>query len=149
MKIAIASDHRGIEIKSKILTLATGLRHEVTDFGPQEKDSVDYPDFAEKVSAGVSQGDFERGILICGTGLGMCITANKFKGVRATSCHDELTARMSRLHNNANVLCLSADLLSESVTIRIVETWLETEFEGGRHQRRLDKISAIENEIDC
>ncbi len=147
MKIAIASDHRGVEIKSKIASLITSLDHEAIDLGPNGTDSVDYPDFAAKVASGVSAQEYDRGILICGTGLGMCITANKFHGVRATSCHDELTARMSRLHNDANILCLSADLLSESVTIRIVKTWMETEFEGGRHERRVEKISAIEESI--
>src|SRR5690606_38873857 len=114
------------------------------DFGPDGPDNVDYPDYAAKVARAVSEGEIERGILICGTGVGMCIVANKFAGVRAAPCHDDLTAEMSRLHNDANVLCLSADLLGERLVNRMVEIWLGTEFEGGRHARRLAKIAEFE-----
>ena len=148
MKIAIASDHRGYEVKGKILFLLEELGHETTDYGPDNAESVDYPDFAAKVAHAVSAGDIERGILICGTGIGMCITANKFAGVRAAACHDDLTARMSRLHNDANVLCLSGDLLGDRLVNRMVEIWLTTEFEGGRHTRRIDKITGFESEND-
>ncbi len=144
MKIAVASDHRGFGIKAKILALLIELGHEARDFGTHSGDSVDYPDFAEKVAAGVSSGELERGILICGTGMGMCIAANKFRGVRACSCHDDLTVEMSRRHNNSNVLCLSADLLGDRLVNRMVELWLRTEFDAGRHQRRLEKIQEIE-----
>lgn len=148
MKIAVASDHRGFAIKGKILSLLSDLGHEGLDFGPENADSVDYPDFAAKVAAAVSDRSVDRGILICGTGTGMCIVANKFAGVRAASCHDELTAQMSRLHNDANVLCLSGDLLGERLVHRIVEMWLSTEFEGGRHARRVEKIDQIETPHD-
>lgn len=146
MKIAIASDHRGYEVKGKVVSLLADLGHETTDYGPESGESVDYPDFAAKVATAVSNDHAERGILICGTGIGMCIAANKFNGVRAAPCHDDLTAQMSRLHNNANVLCLSADLLGEQLVNRMVDIWLKTEFEGGRHARRLDKITEFEND---
>ena len=149
MKIAVASDHRGVDVKGKILELLTELGHEGHDFGPEGVESVDYPDYASKVAKAVSTTDMDRGILICGTGMGMCIVANKFSGVRAAPCHDDLTAEMSRLHNDANVLCLSADLLGDRLVNRMVEIWLATEFEGGRHARRLDKIREYEQKTDC
>ena len=144
MKIAIASDHRGYVIKGKLLSLLSDLGHEALDFGPETADSVDYPDYGAKVAQAVSGGEIDRGILICGTGLGMCIVANKFPGVRAVSCHDDLTAEASRMHNDANVLCLSADLLGDRLVNRMVEIWLKTEFEGGRHARRVGKITDLE-----
>jgi len=146
MKIAVASDHRGVRVKEQILSQLRDLGHEAEDYGPSCSDSVDYPDFAKTVALGVSTGVLNRGILICGTGLGMTITANKFPGVRAVNCHDDFTAEMSRRHNDSNIMCLSADLLGERLLTRIVETWLTTEFEGGRHARRIDKIRAIEAE---
>jgi ribose 5-phosphate isomerase B len=145
MKIAVASDHRGYTVKGKILALLHDLGHEGVDLGPDDGESVDYPDYAAKVADAVSTQAVDRGILICGTGMGMCIMANKFAGVRAAPCHDDLTAEMSRLHNDANVLCLSADLLGDTLVNRMVEIWLKTEFEGGRHARRLDKIKAYES----
>jgi ribose 5-phosphate isomerase B len=144
MKIAVASDHRGFAIKSKILALLVELGHDGLDYGPENSESVDYPDFAAKVAEAVGSKAVDRGILICGTGTGMCIVANKFAGVRAASCHDELTAQMSRLHNDANVLCLSGDLLGDRLVSRMVDTWLNTEFEEGRHARRVEKIGRIE-----
>lgn len=149
MKIAVASDHRGVEVKHKVLSLVSELGHEALDFGPDSAESVDYPDFAAKVSLAVSRHEADRGILICGTGIGMCIAANKFAGVLAAPCHDELTAQMSRRHNNANVLCVSADLLGDQLINRMVETWLTTEFEGGRHARRLEKIHNMERSNGC
>lgn len=149
MKIAVASDHRGVRVKGQILAQLTELGHEALDFGPEETNSVDYPDYAAKVGGAIARGEIERGILICGTGMGMCITVNKFKGVRGVSCHDDVTAEMSRRHNNANVMCLSADMLGDKLLNRIVEIWMRTDFEGGRHQRRLEKISEIENENGC
>ena len=146
MKIAIASDHRGFSIKGKLLTLIPELGHEVFDMGTDSSDSVDYPDFASKVAQAVSQKTVDRGVLICGTGMGMCIVANKYAGVRAASCHDDLTAEMSRRHNDANIMCLSADLLGDRLVNRMVEIWLKTDFEGGRHSRRVDKILKIEGE---
>ena len=144
MKIAVASDHRGFVVKGKILALLTDLGHEGLDYGPEGSESVDYPDYAALVAQDVSAGRVDRGILICGTGMGMCIVANKFPGVRAANCHDDLTAEASRLHNDANVLCLSADLLGERLVNRMVEIWLNTQFEGGRHARRLSKIAEVE-----
>jgi ribose 5-phosphate isomerase B len=147
MKIAIASDHRGYVIKGKILALISELGHEAVDMGTDSSESVDYPDFGSKVARAVSDKTVERGILICGTGIGMCIIANKYAGVRACTCHDDLTAEMSRRHNDANVLCLSADLLGDRLVNRMVEIWLKTEFEGGRHARRVDKIAQFEAEL--
>lgn len=144
MKIAVASDHRGYAVKGRIIELVRSLGHEGLDFGPDSDDHVDYPDFAAKVAQAVSHGEIDRGILICGTGVGMCIVANKFADVRAAPCHDDLTAEMSRLHNDANVLCLSADLLGDRLVNRMVEIWLATAFEGGRHARRLTKIKQFE-----
>ena len=129
MKIAIGSDHRGYEVK---------------DAGSFSEDYADYPDFAFAVAELVGTGECERGILICGTGIGMCIAANKVRGVRAAPCHDSITAEMSRRHNDANVLCLSADLLGEELIEHMVRIWLETEFEGGRHARRVEKITRFE-----
>jgi ribose 5-phosphate isomerase B len=146
MKIAIGSDHRGFDAKRRLVPMLRQLGHEVTDVGPDGNSSVDYPDYAFQVAKSVSGGTADRGILICGTGIGMCIAANKVKGVRAAPCHDSITVEMSRRHNDANVLCLSADLLGDELIGRIVRLWLETEFEGGRHGRRVDKIKRIESE---
>jgi ribose 5-phosphate isomerase B len=144
MKIAIGSDHRGYETKRRLVSFLQRLGHEVQDMGTDGSDSVDYPDFAFMVAQSVSEGKVDRGILICGTSIGMCIAANKVKGVRAAPCHDSITAEMSRRHNDANVLCLSADLLGEELIERMVRIWLETEFEGGRHARRVEKITRFE-----
>jgi ribose 5-phosphate isomerase B len=145
MRIAIGSDHRGFQIKLKVVELVARLGHEVIDAGPSDGSSVDYPDIAAIVAHKVSDGEVERGILICGTGIGMCIAANKMPGVRAAPCHDDLTAEMSRRHNDLNVLCLSADMLGEKLIDRMIEIWLKTEFEGGRHARRIEKISGLES----
>ena len=147
MKIAVGSDHRGFQVKARILAQIAELGHESLDYGPPSSESVDYPDVGAKVALALSHGEIERGILICGTGIGMCIVANKFPGVRAASCHDDLTAEMSRRHNDANVLCLSADLLGERLVNRMVQLWLTTEFEGGRHARRLEKITQYEQQL--
>ncbi len=144
MKIAIGSDHRGFEVKRRIIALLRQLGHHMIDVGPEGRESVDYPDFAFIVAQTVSRGDAERGILICGTGIGMCIAANKVEGVRAAPCHDSITAEMSRRHNDANILCLSADLLGEELIDRMVHIWLTTDFEGGRHARRVEKITRFE-----
>jgi len=122
------------------------LGHEVVDVGTFSPDPVDYPDIAERVGRMIQQKEVDRAILICGTGLGMCIAANKIPGVRAAPCHDDLTAEMSRRHNDANVLCLSADMLGEQLIDRMVEIWLSTPFEGGRHARRISKIAQLEEE---
>ncbi|HEY4313863.1 MAG TPA: ribose 5-phosphate isomerase B [Pirellulales bacterium] len=146
MKIAIGSDHRGYVVKENIVQLLKRMEHEVVDCGTHDAASVDYPDIASVVARHVSNHDVERGILICGTGIGMCIAANKFPGVRAAPCHDDLSAEMSRRHNDLNLLCLSADMLGEKLIDRMVEIWLRTEFEGGRHARRVEKIAQLETE---
>jgi ribose 5-phosphate isomerase B len=146
MKVAIASDHRGFHLKEKVISLLKSKGHTVIDDGPASEVSVDYPDFAALVAKKVSNKEVDRGILICGTGIGMAIAANKFPGVRAAACADEVTAELSRRHNDLNVLCLSGDLLSSRVTERLVEIWMDTEFEGGRHARRIDKIGELERE---
>ena len=147
MKIAIGSDHRGVEAKRRLVSSLRESGHEVADVGPEASDSVDYPDYAYDVSSRVSKNEAERGVLICGTGIGMCIAANKVRGVRAASCHDTIAAEMCRRHNDANVLCLSADLLGEELIVRMVRIFLETPFEAGRHARRVDKICKIESEM--
>ena len=149
MKIAVASDHRGVRVKGQILAQLDELGHASIDYGPEDAKSVDYPDYAVCVAEAVATGQVDRGILICGTGMGMCIAANKFRGVRAVTCHDDVTAEYSRRHNNANVMCLSADMLGDRLLGRIVEIWLRTEFEGGRHQRRLEKIAKLEDAQSC
>jgi ribose 5-phosphate isomerase B len=146
MKVAVASDHRGYHLKEKVISLLKAKGHTVIDDGPASEASVDYPDFAALVARKVSRGEVERGILICGTGLGMAISANKFPGVRAAACVDEVTAELSRRHNDLNVLCLSGDLLSSRSTERLVEIWMDTQFEGGRHERRVEKIRGLERE---
>jgi len=148
MRIAVGTDHRGYSIRSKVIELVERLGHEVEDLGTFSSDAVDYPDIASLVSQKVSRGEVDRGILVCGTGLGMCIAANKFHGVRAAPCHDDLTAEMSRRHNDTNILCLSADLLGERLIDRMVELWLSTPFEGGRHARRVEKIRELERQIE-
>jgi ribose 5-phosphate isomerase B len=144
MRIIVGSDHRGHQVKQKIIDLVRRLGHEVFDEGTDGGTSVDYPDVAARVGSMVSKGEVDRGILICGTGIGMSIAANKFPGVRAAPCHDDLTAEMSRRHNDLNVLCLSADMLGEKLIDRMVEIWLSTPFEGGRHARRVEKIIDLE-----
>jgi ribose 5-phosphate isomerase B len=146
MRVAIGSDHRGVEVKRKIADQLRRLGHEVYDCGVETCDAVDYPDIAADGAGRVSRGEADRAILICGTGIGMQIVANKLRGVRAANVHDDLTAEMSRRHNDTNVLCLSADMLGERLIDRIVEIWLRTEFEGGRHARRIEKILALEQQ---
>jgi ribose 5-phosphate isomerase B len=146
MRIAIGSDHRGYDVKRRIVSLLQRLGHDVLDVGPVSGENVDYPDFAFQVAQAVHEGRVDRGILTCGTGIGMCIAANKVDGVRAAPCHDSITAEMSRRHNDANVLCLSADLLGGELLDRMVKIWLETDFEGGRHARRVDKIDRFEKD---
>jgi ribose 5-phosphate isomerase B len=144
MRVAVGCDHRGYQMKNKVVQLLKQLNHEVIDHGTHSAEAVDYPDIAAQVARAVSAHAVDRGILICGSGLGMCIAANKFPEVRAATCHDDLTAEMSRRHNDVNVLCLSADLLGERLVDRMVEIWLKTEFEGGRHARRVEKIRQLE-----
>jgi ribose 5-phosphate isomerase B len=148
MRIVVGSDHRGYQVKSKVIDLVRRLGHEVFDEGTNGGGSIDYPDVASNAASKVSKGEVDRAILICGTGIGMCIAANKFPGVRAAPCHDDLTAEMSRRHNDLNVLCLSADMLGEKLIDRMVEIWLTTEFEGGRHARRVEKIGHLEQKAE-
>ncbi len=148
MKIVVGSDHRGFEAKHLIKAMITQLGHECIDFGTTNNDPVDYPDPAYQVAMAVSKKQADRAILACATGLGMSIAANKIKGIRAALCHDELTAQISRDHNDANVLCMAGDQIGEVLLRKIVEVWLKTEFAGGRHQRRVRKIAAIEEGKD-
>jgi ribose 5-phosphate isomerase B len=147
MKIAVGSDHRGFQLKSRLEKLLAAKGHVVLDVGTRDGDRVDYTDYAEAVSRMVSRGEVERGILICGTGIGMAITANKFPGVRAATVHDDLTAEMCRRHNDVNVLCLSGDMLGERPIDTMIDVWLTTDFEGGRHARRVEKIRQIETQL--
>ncbi len=148
MRIAVGTDHRGFAVRAQVLETLRRLGHEVDDVGTFSADAVDYPDIAAKVAEKVSRGEVERGILVCGTGLGMCIAANKFPGVRAAPCHDDMTAEMSRRHNDANILCLSADLLGERLVDRMIELWLAAPFDGGRHARRVEKIAELERQVE-
>ncbi len=143
IRVAIASDHAGYELKE---FLKERLKAQIIfeDFGTFSKESVDYPDFGSKVAEAVSNGTYQRGILICKSGIGMSVVANKFKNVIATLCHDEATAIASRAHNNSNLLCLPGTINVE-LAVRIVKIWLETPFEGGRHERRFLKVKEIEN----
>jgi len=144
MRIAVGTDHRGYGIRKRLIESLQRLGHEVVDLGSDSPEPVDYPDIAARVAGMVSRGQADRGILVCGTGLGMCIAANKFPGVRAAPCYDELSAEISRRHNDLNVLCLSGDLMGEQLLHRVVEIWLTTPFDGGRHARRLEKIRKLE-----
>ena len=148
MKIHMGADHRGAEVLVHLRDILTDSGHEITLVKPREDGTCDYPDMAYPVAVEVANGSADRGILICGTGIGMSIAANKVDGIRAAVVHDEISADMSRRHNNANILCLPADLLGTSVVAKIVETWLETGFDGGRHSRRVNKVHAIERGID-
>lgn len=146
MKICIGSDHRGFRIKSKLIAAAEGLGHQVQDVGTHSEQSVDYPDFAEQVCRSIMAGNAERGILVCGTGLGMTIAANKFQGIRAANCYDEVMAEMCRRHNDVNVLCMPGDLIGERPPDDLLKIWLNTDFEEGRHSRRIEKIHGFETE---
>ncbi|HJM82453.1 MAG TPA: ribose 5-phosphate isomerase B [Nitrospinota bacterium] len=140
----MASDHAAWELKQKIKKRLIDLGYEVEDMGPAGTEPVDYPDFAMKVAQAVSQNKIEKGMLLCGTGIGMSIAANKFSGVRATLVYDNYTAKMSRLHNNSNILVIGGRTTDEETAYDILETWLEAEYEGGRHDRRINKISDME-----
>lgn len=147
MRIGIGCDHNGVVLKKTILELLAQQGHQVEDFGTHTADSVDYPDIAKEVAQAVARCACDRGILICGTGIGMSITANKVPGVRAAVCHDVFLARRAREHNDANVLCLGGSTLGPALAQEIVRTYLETSFEGGRHARRVGKISALEQSV--
>lgn len=147
MKIAIGCDHAGLELKNEIIKLLSGLGIDCIDYGTNTPESVDYPDFGEKVSEAVSSGEIERGILICGTGIGMSIVANKFPGIRASLCNDLFTAQMSRRHNDANVLVIGGKIVGKDLAKEIVKTWVNTPFDGSRHVNRLKKITLIEDRL--
>ncbi len=144
MKFAIASDHGGLHLKNSILQYLQSQNINFIDLGITEEKSVDYPDYAAEVAKRVSKGEVDAGILVCGTGTGMAITANKFKGVRAAVASDPFTARMSKEHNNANVLALGGRVLDEAKGLEVLKAWLEAKFEGERHARRVEKIAEIE-----
>ena len=144
MRIAIGSDHRGFGLKEALKGLLAELGHEWVDFGCQTEEPVDYPDIARPLAEAVSAGEYERGILICGSGVGMSIAANRVKGVRAALCGNSFTARLARRHNDANVLCLGSWCIGQGLAEDIVRVFLSEDFEGGRHARRLEKIRAIE-----
>jgi len=144
MRIAIGCDHRGVTLKQFVIDVLISLGHSYGDVGSYTTDSVDYPDIALKVASGVSKKHFDYGILICSTGIGMCMSANKVKGIRAALCHDVFTATRARLHNDANVLCLGAEVVSQNLAGEMVAAFLSTRFEGGRHIQRLEKIETME-----
>ncbi len=140
MNIAIGSDHAGFKLKNEMLGYLLEKGHEIQDFGPDTADSVDYPDYSHQVAESVATAENELGIVICGSGNGVCITANKHKGVRAALAWEVEIAALARQHNNANVLCLPARFISKAKAFKIVDAWLDASFEGGRHQNRVDKI---------
>jgi ribose 5-phosphate isomerase B len=140
MNIAIGSDHAGFKLKNEMLVYLLEKGHEIQDFGPDTADSVDYPDYSHQVAESVATAENELGIVICGSGNGVCITANKHKGVRAALAWEVEIAALARQHNNANVLCLPARFISKAKAFKIVDAWLDASFEGGRHQNRVDKI---------
>lgn len=144
MKIAMACDHGGLELKETIKQHLTERGFEVEDFGTYTKDSCDYPDYARPAAEAVASGACERGILVCTTGIGVSITANKVRGVRCALLSDPVSARLTRQHNDTNMMALGQGFVGPMLALQIVDTWLDTAFEGGRHQRRVDKISAIE-----
>jgi ribose 5-phosphate isomerase B len=146
-KIIIGSDHAGFDLKKSVKRLLSDHGWEIFDAGAYNEDAVDYPDFGCTVAMRVSSGEFERGILLCGSGVGMTILANKFPGIRAVLCLDEETARFSRMHNDTNILALAGRRTEKETAAAIVQIWLETAFEGGRHQRRIDKIRQWEEKI--
>ena len=146
MRIAIGADHAGFELKEVVKQALDELRTPYKDFGTESDDSVDYPDYAARVAAAVAGGEFDRGILVCGTGIGMAMAANKVDGVRAAPVMDLESAKLSREHNNANVLALGARVTPPERALDIVRTFLKTAFEGGRHERRINKIAALEQQ---
>ena len=143
MRIAIGSDHRGFVAKERLKEMLSGKGHEVQDYGTNAPNGCDYPDLAYPTCKAVTGGKAEMAILICGSGIGMCISANKVHGIRAALCHDELTAEMSRRHNNANVLCLGERWMGVDLAESVTRVFLDGSFEGGRHQRRIDLIDSL------
>jgi ribose 5-phosphate isomerase B len=148
MNIAIGCDHAGFGLKEDILKLLKDLNFEINDYGTHSTESVDYPDFGVKVSELVSSGKAEKGILICGTGIGMSMVANKFPNIRASLCNDLFSAKMSRLHNDANILVIGGRVVGKDLAAEIVKTWLTTPFEGDRHLRRINNIKILEENLN-
>jgi ribose 5-phosphate isomerase B len=146
VNIAIASDHAGFRLKEALKQTLDELAVDYEDLGTYDETSVDYPDYARKVAEGVAEGRYDRGVLVCGTGLGMCITANKVPGVRAVTAHDVFSARMSRAHNDANVLTMGERVIGPGLAAEVLKAWLTTEFEGGRHAGRVEKVRQVERE---
>ncbi len=146
MKVAIASDHGGNELRKELIELLKEMELEYVDLGPETDDSVDYPDYAKPVAEGVANGTYDRGILVCGTGIGMSIAANKVEGIRCALVHDVYTAHATREHNDSNIIAMGGRVIGGALARDIVKTWLTTEFEGGRHERRIEKITAIEQQ---
>lgn len=147
LRICLGSDHRGVRIKARLLQTLTNNGFGVCDLGTYTDEAVDYPDVAQQVAKKVSHGEADRGILICGTGIGMAIAANKFTGIRAAPCYDEVMVEMSRRHNDVNVLCLPGDLIGERPIDDLVLMWLNTAFDGGRHEKRISKIRDLDQAI--
>ena len=147
MKIGIANDHRGYELKCKIMKILKNKGYEIEDFGTDSSESVDYPDYGKKVAERVSNNKLDRGIVICGSGIGMSIIANKFPKVRAALCYKPIIAKMTRKHNNSNVLVLAADYIEQEKLIETLNNFFNTKFDGGRHKRRIDKIRDIEKKL--
>jgi ribose 5-phosphate isomerase B len=143
-RIVVGADHAGFPLKEKVRDYLKSHGYDVEDTGPASAESVDYPDFAEKVAARVAAKQADFGVLMCGTGLGVAIAANKVRGIRAATCNDTLSAHFARAHNNANVLAMGGRLIDEATAQKVLDTWLSTPFEGGRHERRVEKIAAIE-----
>lgn len=149
MKLVIGADHRGYAAKESLKSMLRERGHEVIDVGTDSAKSCDYPDAALPAAVKVSAGEASLGILLCGSGIGMSIAANKVRGIRAALCHDELTTEMARRHNNANILCLPADLIGEALMKRMIEVWLQAAFEGGRHEGRIAKVAKIEEACEA
>lgn len=146
MKIAIASDHTGIELKSEIIKYLVELGYTVDDFGTNSKESTDYPIYGKKVAEEIAKGKYDGGVLICGTGIGISLAANKVKGIRAAVCSEPYSAKLSKQHNNSNIIAFGARVVGVDLAKMIVKEWIEAKFEGGRHAKRIDLISKIENE---
>lgn len=142
--IAIGCDHGGFELKNHVIKYLQDKGYEVKDYGTYSEESVDYPDCAKPVCEAVISGEAENGILFCGTGIGISIAANKYKGIRAALCSDVYSAKMTKQHNNANIICMGGRVIGRELAFMIVDVWLETEFEGGRHANRIAKIHEIE-----
>ncbi|KUO51264.1 MAG: ribose-5-phosphate isomerase [Desulfitibacter sp. BRH_c19] len=148
MKVAIASDHGGFVLKGKVIEFLKEKGIEHSDMGTYNCESVDYPEFGEKVALAVSQGGFDRGICVCGTGIGIGIAANKVPGIRAALCHDTFSARAAREHNDTNILCLGERVIGPGLAMDIIDIWLKTDFAGGRHSKRVDKVTEIERKYN-